>query len=211
MPICLIAGAAPEASPPPEPVDFIIAADGGYRHLARWGLRPDLLLGDMDSLEDIPAGIPLRRYPPEKDDTDLALALREGMARGYRDFLLTGVCGGRPDMTAAAFQILLWAARQGLRAELLAAGFRAAALPGPGTLRLRGKGTVSVLAAGGPAKGVAVRGLRYPLEGATLREDIPLGVSNELDGEGTVSLAEGALLVFREEGITAERERGGLH
>jgi len=202
MAVCYIAGASPAAERiHPVPGDFLIAADGGLRHLARWGLAPDLLIGDLDSLEKAPEGLPCRQFPREKDATDLSLALDEAITRGFTHIMITGAWGGRPDHSIGNLQLLASAARRGRFARLLCGGFTATAIAGGGALRLRGSGTVSIFAWGGGAEGVTVRGLQYPLEGAVLQDDTPLGVSNALDGEGMITLEHGTLLVFYEEDI----------
>ncbi|MDR2753303.1 MAG: thiamine diphosphokinase [Oscillospiraceae bacterium] len=200
---CYIVGAAPQANEIyPTREDFVVAADGGCAHLRRWGRTPDFVVGDLDSLEGAPpSGVPCRRFPTKKDNTDTALALQEGFARGYRRFELVGCTAGRPDHTFANQQLLLWAARQGAFACLRGEGCRATALVGGGELRLRGQGTVSVFAFDGAAEGVTIKGMCYPLNNETLWGDTPRGISNQLDGEGYVALQSGALLVFWEDTI----------
>ena len=62
--------------------DFIIAADSGAEYAASLGLKPDLLIGDMDSvsketLEALEnAGSMVNEFEPEKDTTDFELALQ---------------------------------------------------------------------------------------------------------------------------------------
>jgi len=202
MVFCYIVGASPEAVRiRPRPGDFLIAADGGLEHLARWGLRPDLLIGDLDSLNAIPEGVPRKQFPREKDDTDLSLALEEAFLRPRENIIITGAWGGRPDHSVANLQLLVKAARRGHFAQMLCGGYTAAAIADGGALRLKGHGAVSVFAHGGEARGVAIRGLEYPLENAILRDDTPLGVSNTLSGEGEITLEHGALLIFYQEGI----------
>ena len=204
---CYIAGAAPEAQRiHPRPGDFLIAADGGMEHLARWGLMPDLLVGDLDSLGKAPPGVPCKKFPREKDATDLSLALDEAFLRAQKNIIVTGAWGGRPDHCVGSLQLLAQAARRGAFVRMLCGGFTATALAGGGTLRLQGSGTVSVFAYGGPAQGVTIRGLQYPLENAALQDGTPLGVSNVLDGEGTITLEHGTLLVFYEEEIECVTE-----
>jgi thiamine pyrophosphokinase len=196
-------GAAPSAERVfPRESDFIIAADGGYCHLRRWGISPNLTIGDLDSLGcALPEGALCRTFPAEKDETDMQLALDEGLARGYRRFVLVGAEGGRLDHTLANVQLLLRAARRGAYAELRGSGWRGAAVcPERPQLRLRGKGTVSVFACG-EARGVTIEGMRYALQDGALYGDTPRGISNELDGEGVVKLKEGALLCLWQEGI----------
>jgi len=206
MAFCYIAGASPDAVEiRPRPGDFLIAADGGLDCLLRWGLRPDLLIGDMDSLEATPPeGIPCKRFPREKDDTDLSLALEEAITRGYKHIIVTGAWGGRPDHGVANLQLLVKAARRGRFVQMLCGDCTATAITGGSTVRLKGHGTVSVFAHGGEARGVTICGLKYPLENAILRDDTPLGVSNTLSGEGIITLAHGALLIFYQEGITCD-------
>ena len=72
--------------------DYILAADGGLRHVESLGLIPDGILGDFDSLGYIPEGSQV--FPVEKDDTDSMLAARKGLSLGYREFLFYGALDG---------------------------------------------------------------------------------------------------------------------
>ena len=91
-PACFIFGAGPFFGLPvsPAPGDVVFAADGGYRHCQAAGLQPDLLLGDFDSLNDLPKGIPIHTFPVEKDDTDTHHAARLIAGRGFQQALLLG-------------------------------------------------------------------------------------------------------------------------
>ena len=91
----------------PAPEDTVIAADGGWRICREEGIVPDLLLGDFDSLHTVPDFGHICRVPVEKDDTDMMLAIKEGLARGETDFHLYGGVGGRTDHTIANLQGLL--------------------------------------------------------------------------------------------------------
>ena len=79
------------------PDDFIICCDSGLKHYAALGVLPDLIIGDFDSHEnpDLPRETIV--LPCEKDDTDSMAAVREAAARGFENFLLVGVFGGRLD------------------------------------------------------------------------------------------------------------------
>ena len=76
---------------PIETDDVIIAADGGFVHTQKLQITPDIVLGDFDSLGYTPEGANV--FPVEKDDTDAMLAVRHGLSRGYRTFLLYGSLG----------------------------------------------------------------------------------------------------------------------
>lgn len=179
--------------------DFVIAADGGLRHTQALGLPPDCILGDFDSLGYVPQGA--RVYPARKDDTDSMLAIREGLDRGFREFIIYGALDGeRPDMALANYQALMFLACRGARGVLvgrrfLACGIRNGSLSFPAGHR----GTISVFCLGGDARGVTLEGLSYPLHDAVLTAGFPLGVSNRfLGGPAEVAVRDGSLLILWE-------------
>ena len=83
--------------------DFIIAVDGGMRYLDALGLKPDLLMGDLDSIDSNllktleEKQTEILRFKAQKDFTDLELALREAIARGFKEILIAFGLGGRLD------------------------------------------------------------------------------------------------------------------
>ena len=80
---CILIGASPEATLPPQFTvgnSAVICADGGYDRAVSWGLHPDLVIGDFDSAHKLPEEpIPMIRLPQEKDDTDLLAAVKVAM------------------------------------------------------------------------------------------------------------------------------------
>ncbi|MDO5401589.1 MAG: thiamine diphosphokinase [Eubacteriales bacterium] len=184
---------------PVGPEDYVIAADGGLRHCEAAGVRPDAVLGDFDSLGYVPRGANV--FPVEKDDTDAMLAVRHGLALGYREFLLYGSLDGkRLDHTLANYQTLCFLCRHGARGTLVGRDFLATAVKDGSISFPAGKqGTVSVFCLGSDAHGVTLRGLYYPLTDATLTAAFPLGVSNHFTGEeAKVEVRDGTLLVMWE-------------
>lgn len=197
---CYIVGAGchfPTDTFSPRPEDFVIAADGGYDDLLSRGIRVDLLLGDLDSLPEIPREMPVERFAPRKNDTDMLLAIKTGLGRGYRTFHLYGGTGGRFDHTLANCQCLLYLARRGARGWLYGEHEAVTAIEeGELTLPAQKAGYLSVFCLGDRAEGVTLKGLKYPLENAVLTPDFPLGVSNEFLGvEARVAVRRGALLI----------------
>ena len=113
MNICYIIGAG-ECAPmdfDPGETDLLIAADGGYRAVCDAGMRPDLIVGDFDSLGGVPTDAPVIRCPVEKDDTDTMIAIKEGLARGYQRFQIYGGLGIIPLPTCTHWPILQTMAR----------------------------------------------------------------------------------------------------
>lgn len=202
MGICYIVGAGNTDGVriAPGEGDLVIAADAGWLALREWGILPHLAVGDFDSLGDAPAGVPVVRHPVRKDETDMALAVEEGLARGYRQFALLGGVGGRTDHTLANLQLLTGLARRGCKALLLGADCAAMAVSAGASWRMRQEtGTVSVFCLGREARGVTVTGLSYEAQEITLTDDCPLGVSNAFIGaEAAVQVADGTVLVWWE-------------
>lgn len=174
-----------------------IAADRGWSYARALGIWPELLVGDFDSLGEVPQGVEIIRHPVQKDDTDTLLALKIGLERGCDTFYLYGCTGGRLDHTLANLQALHFLVSHGARGFLI--GRECATVICNEALRFSAaaRGTVSVFALGGTACGVSLSGLLYPLDHAVLTSDFPLGVSNEFTGvPATVSVTDGLLTVL---------------
>ncbi len=205
MGICYIIGASECAEPLPRPADgdFVIAADGGYLTAVRFGIAPDLVLGDFDSLGNLPAHANIRTYPVEKDDTDTGLAIREGLSRGFGEFYIFGGLGGaRPDHSFANCQLLCALARDGHRAVLFGNG-QSVTAQACGRLTLSGApgALFSVFAVGGESA-VSIRGAKYPLTRRVLAPDFPLGVSNALSAPAAeIEVHTGCALIFFENSL----------
>nr|WP_325182014.1 thiamine diphosphokinase [uncultured Oscillibacter sp.] len=184
---------------PGDPDDFIVAADGGYRVCLDQRVKPDLLMGDFDSLEPPADFAHVRRLPVEKDDTDTLAAARAGLERGCTDFLIYGGTGGkRLDHTLANLQTLLFLRRRGAMGFLFDDDFLWTVIEN-GDIRVTKTvewGLLSVFCLGDRAEGVEETGVQYPLRDAVLTPDFPLGVSNHiLEPEARVSVRKGALAV----------------
>ena len=177
--------------------DFILAADGGLRHIQTLGLTPNGIIGDFDSLGYVPEGSTV--FPVEKDDTDAMLAIKKGLELGYREFLLYGSLDGpRLDHTVANFQALQYLADRGATRYLIGKDNIVTCVK-EGHLRFSAdaKGIVSVFCLGAAAEGVTLKNLQYPLEKGALSPGFPLGVSNHFIGKAAeISVEQGSLLVI---------------
>ena len=179
--------------------DLVIAADGGFDTLNRLGIQPDLLIGDMDSIEGAPH-VPKLTFPVKKDETDSFLAYFEGVRRGYTDFELYGCVGGRDDHTFANYSLLIYGKRQGHSIKISGKVCDIFAIKNE-SVRLFGEKEkhFSAFAFSGIAEGVTVRGLEYEAENITLSPEFPLAVSNRFIGsEAFVEVTDGELIVMVE-------------
>ena len=196
--ICYIIGAwhGEDACIQPRVGDFVIAADGGYAALQALGVTADLVVGDFDSLGYVPQAEEVVQHPVMKDDTDMMLAVKLGLDRGYRNFVLTGSVGGRLDHTLANLQTLMYLAQQGARGILYGEGTVITVLK-DGSLTLTGEGVLSVFCLSGEARGVTEQGLLYGLDNAVMVSGYPIGVSNEFTGvPATISVTDGTLIIL---------------
>ncbi|MGN0635005.1 MAG: thiamine diphosphokinase [Acutalibacteraceae bacterium] len=184
---------------------FLIAADQGFAHLQKRGIQPNLTVGDFDSLGYVPEADNLVQHPVQKDDTDMLLAVREGLKRGATHFILYGGLGGRLDHTIANIQTLAFIREHGAKGMLFGEGTAVCMLQNDALIfSAAEQGNISVFAFSERAEGVTERGLLYALENASLTNRFPLGVSNEFVGkESVVSVQEGKLLLVWQ--TTAEK------
>ena len=178
--------------------DFIIAADGGLKYLAEAGVTPDLVVGDFDSLGYKPNHPDVIYHPPEKDDTDTMLAVKEGFARGFDTFLIYAGLGGRLDHTVANLQTLSYIAELGGRGYIVGGNSVSTVIKNSAIkFPAENSGMISVFCSGKDASGVSLSGLKYEVEDCGLTSDFPLGASNEFVGKAaSVSVKDGRLLII---------------
>ncbi len=177
---------------------FVIAADAGLKALNAAGIVPDLIVGDFDSLGEAPKGTNVVLHKPEKDDTDMMLAVREALGRRAETLIIYGGLGGRIDHEYANIQTLAYIADHGAKGFLVGRGYVCTVIKNSGiAFDSDMRGTVSVFCHGSKAEGVELTGLKYPLTDYTLTNDYPLGVSNEFTGvPSSISVKNGLLAVM---------------
>lgn len=206
MKTCVIfcAGGFSALAEPVNEADLVIAADGGLRHAEQCGVRPTLILGDFDSLGYTPDRAEV--FPVEKDDTDSMLAIKEGLSRGFRRFVLYGALdGARLDHTIANLQGLQYLADHGAIGYLVGLREIATVIKGEKIMfPSSAAGILSLFCLGPEATGVNLSGFHYPLRNGTLTCGFPLGVSNHFEGEKSeISVKNGSLVMIygRENGF----------
>ena len=202
---CLIvAGGAYAPIGPVGEGDFVLACDLGYAHCAREGIVPDLILGDFDSYTGmLPPGIPVLRYPVEKDDTDAMLAVRWASGQGFEAVRLCCAFGGRLDHLLSNVQTLYYAATLGMEAEAEDENTLLRVLrPGQYHLPYQAGRSLSLLPLTDTVEGLTIRGAKYETEKAVLQRPTTLGQSNAFAGDVEISFESGmlALVCCRLEG-----------
>jgi thiamine pyrophosphokinase len=184
------------------PDDYIICADGGTRHALALGLTPNLVIGDMDSIETYQwrelekDGVSIELFPGDKNETDLELAIHRALELEPKEIIILGALGGRLDQTlgnVALLNISLHASRSiriddGVE-EIFFCRNQA-------QVHGRSGDIVSLIPWGRPVHGVQTQDLKWPLQNEILHPDRTRGISNEMTREvAMIKISSGLLLV----------------
>jgi thiamine pyrophosphokinase len=187
---------------------MVVAADNGVRFAGPLGLFPDIVIGDMDSIDpDLRQlferdRVSLIQAPTEKDETDLELALLEAARRGAQHIVVLGALGGRVDMSLANILLLTHPELADIQVEVWVGEQTLWLVKPPGTeIHGHAGDTLSLLPIGGDAHGVSTENCGYPLVDETLAFGPARGISNVLTApQARVDLREGLLLAVHTPG-----------
>ena len=181
----------------------VVAADRGLEHALALGLEVMVAVGDFDSAspEVVAAaevsGTRIERHPADKDATDLELALEVAAAMSPARILVLASGGGRLDHASSTLLLLASERYAPVQVDALVDEARVHVIRGERALEGRPRQLVTLLAVGGPARGVTTAGLAYPLRGETLEAGSTRGVSNLFIGEtARVTVESGVLLAL---------------
>ena len=158
--------------------DYIIAADGGAETARRYGIRPDAIVGDLDSITPSTKKFfssSLILHFSRQDNTDLEKSLDFAAARRFRKVTIIAATGGRLDFTLGNLSVI-WNYTRYLDMEFVGDGWRAMPV-GPGRRMSAPAGTIVSLIPFGNCQGITLTGLQYPLSNASMGLG-DIGVSN---------------------------------
>lgn len=193
-----------DAALPIQVDDLVIAVDGGSQHCIALDLRPDLLIGDLDSIDEKVLkewrsdGVEIISYSQDKDQTDLELALLYAQDQGVSEILVYGAAGGRLDMTIGNLTLL---AHPDLTLPItLICGVEEVHMLRQGeSLTLNGTPgeIVSLIPLQPEQSTVTTEGLNYPLTNEALVFGYTRGISNRLvKKQARIKLESGLLAVI---------------
>ncbi|MDY3917490.1 MAG: thiamine diphosphokinase [Candidatus Limivivens sp.] len=185
---------------------YLIAADRGLLFLKSAGIRPTHIVGDFDSAGAETAEeyrqdpkIEIRRFRPEKDDTDTHIALNLALELGCGKIYLLGCTGTRVDHVIASIRDLRFALERQADCRIVDAHNQIRLTDRSLTLKKSeqyGK-YVSLFALGEEVRGLTLEGFRYPLSNYSMKGIQSLGVSNEIEAErARITFEEGILIVI---------------
>lgn len=180
--------------------DIIIAADNGLKTLNALNIKPDIIIGDFDSLGYVPQGENVIEHPKIKNDTDTLLCIKKAFELGYKFFEIYGCIGGRLDHTLANIQSASFVAENnGVAIFHDINNMSALTVIKNNNISFshENKGNVSVFSLTDKSFGVTEKGLLYEVSDCELTSNFPLGVSNEFNGNAAyVSVENGKLCVI---------------
>lgn len=185
-----------------QPDDYIICADGGTRHAMLLGIRPHLIIGDMDSADKAAldqfsnAGVEIELFPQDKNETDLELAIGHALELNPKEIIIVGALGGRLDQTLANIA-LLTSVRHPSPVTRLDDGVEEVLLC-RAQVEVYGRSgdIVSLIPWQGEVTEVQTTNLKWPLRKETLYPDKSRGISNEMISDtASVSIESGLLLI----------------
>jgi thiamine pyrophosphokinase len=181
--------------------DFLIAVDGGSKHLQALNILPHLLIGDLDSISKKEivkyrkSGIKILEFPRDKDETDLELALGEAINQGLTDILIIGALGGRLDQTLGNLGLLQKPILENCQVHLDDGQNEVWLIKGKKDITGNIGDRISLLAIDGPAEGIVTHDLKFPLNNETIYPYQTRGISNVMISDSIhISLHKGWLL-----------------
>ena len=176
--------------------DYIICADSGFDHANKFGIKPNIIIGDMDSVRTGIGALQSIVYPTKKDFTDSELALFHAIEKGADQILMFGMMGTRMDHSYANLSLLLNC--RYIDAVIIDSNNIIRMVFDELTINGEIGDTVSILPFSGDVQGVTTSGLEYPLTDSTLKIGTSLGVSNKMTHKKcSITVKKGTALVIR--------------
>jgi thiamine pyrophosphokinase len=183
--------------------DFIIAADGGAAYSRLLGIQPDVIIGDLDSLDqDLlqhyrQLDINIITHPTHKDATDLELAIKYALQHEADEIIVLGALGERWDHSLGNILLLANPEFQEVTIRMVSGPVEIGLIQAPQSYQLTGTrgDLVSLIPIHGDASGITTHGLEYSLQDGRLKFGATRGISNTLTAESaSISVQQGMLL-----------------
>lgn len=185
------------------PDDFILCADGGTRHALALNLEPNLIIGDMDSIDRAEwktleeKNIPIELFPRDKNETDLELALHKAIELNPEEIIIVTALGGRMDHTLANIVLVSDLRLSTFNLQLDDGTERLQFCRTQAEVRGRSGDIVSLIPWGSPVHGVQTENLKWQLKDETLFPEKTRGISNEMTADtASIKIESGLLLII---------------
>lgn len=178
--------------------DYIVCADGGYRHTAKLGVKPDVLIGDMDSIDGAEYDGEIINLPVRKDFTDSEVCVKYVLLKDFDEILMLGFIGTRLDHTMTNLMLLKQIAESEKKGRIIDEHNEIFFTSGENTVYGKKGDLVSLIPFGGDLVGISTSGLDYPLDNETLFFGESRGVSNIMtSNKCTITVQSGSGLIIK--------------
>lgn len=183
--------------------DYIICADGGSRHAFQMKIKPDIIIGDLDSIAkeyiDYYNSIDVKiiKFPSDKDKTDTQLCIEYAM-HFSNEIILIGATGNRIDHMLANISLLKMGIDRGKSIRIIDENNEIYLIDNKLTIKGAKDELISLLPISERVEGVTIVGSHYELKKAFMELGNPYGVSNYfLGNEINITIEKGYLLVIK--------------
>lgn len=188
--------------------DIWVGVDRGVYTLINKNITPEIAFGDFDSVSKEELLViegkvnEMKRFKPEKNETDMELALNWAIKQEPDLIRIFGATGGRLDHLLANVHLMVNPLMKGNKLNIvLIDNQNILALKGPGSYKIEkrvDKKYISFVPLTLNVEGLTLEGFKYPLIKRHISIGSTLCISNELISDnGTFSFSEGILLVIR--------------
>lgn len=185
-------------------VDYIICADGGAKHLVKMDVYPNVVIGDLDSIDKkikelfISKNVEFVKFPTNKDATDTELAVDFAISQKPTEITFIGAIGNRMDHTLANISILKKLLLKGVKGKIIDEKNEIILIDKEIILYRGNSDFISILPVTQEVKGVTLEGLQFPLRDALITFGSSIGVSNRfVDSKASIKIKEGLLLIIK--------------
>ncbi|MFA9422540.1 MAG: thiamine diphosphokinase [Sedimentibacter sp.] len=185
--------------------EYVICADGGLKKADHMGILPNAILGDFDSVDPdilkkyMLMNIETKKFPPEKDFTDMELSIEFAVEKGYKKLVLISALGSRFDHSVANIMLIEKYLKLGIRIEIIDNNNKIQIISDNTEICIESKKNsfVSIVPLTDTISGLTLEGFKYPLDKKTVNRGSAQCVSNEIvSNYGRVSLEKGTALLF---------------
>jgi len=180
-----------------------ICADGGYQHAQNLGITPDYIVGDMDSVVNLPndSQIQIIKHPTDKAYTDGQLAIKLAAEIGCIELLIFGALnrGESPrfDHILGNISLLKLAQSLGISAKIVEPDCEIILIKNSAQIERKNFKYISFLPTTSTVKGLTLTGVKFPLHNARITQSDFITMSNEFTAEfATVTVKRGELLAI---------------
>lgn len=184
-------------------VDYVICADGGLEKAARLNLIPNIIIGDLDSVNSdvlnyyLNKNVPMLKFPKEKDYTDMELAIEHAIEKDFDDIILIGATGTRLDHTMTNILLIEKYFKRGIKIKIIDNNNIIQMAEQGMELNNRKNSYVSIVPVSDKISGVTLKGFKYPLNDVEVKRGSTLCISNEISEEsGSITIKEGNAILF---------------